>query len=93
MTLDKTASTFLSNNFHFLSFNAACAQCYPRLACPLHVSLFMQLHACLEAAPALGRDKLTTRIIRMQNHALCACTRKNGMPARKKAAKGQNQKQ
>lgn len=36
------------------SLERARAQCYPRLACPLYVSHFMQLHAWLEAAPVLG---------------------------------------
>ncbi len=54
-------------------FNTACAQCYPRLACPLHVSLLMQLHDPARSAPALApRGEKTHRII-MQIHAHYAC--------------------
>ncbi|BEM51544.1 hypothetical protein SME20J_02310 [Serratia marcescens] len=31
------------------------AQCYPRLACPLYVSLFMQVHEKAQTAPLLAR--------------------------------------
>jgi hypothetical protein len=44
----------------------------------------MQLHAWLEAAPALGRGRLNTHIIRMQNHALYACTRSLRQASQKK---------
>ncbi|QDI49368.1 hypothetical protein FG173_22020 [Serratia marcescens] len=36
-------------------FNTACAQCYPRLACPLNVSLLMHLHDPARSAPALAQ--------------------------------------
>jgi len=48
----------------------------------------MQLHAWLEAAPALGRGSLNTRIMRMQNHALYACMRSLRQASQKKAGFG-----
>ncbi|HHK8378606.1 TPA: hypothetical protein ACQVK5_003885, partial [Serratia marcescens] len=61
-----------------------CAQCYPRLACPLHVPLFMQLHEQLQTAPVLGRRGTATAFFCMQNHAPCACTLKKRGPPEKK---------
>jgi len=50
-----------------------CAQCYPRHACPLYVSLFKQLHAQTQAASALAMFVLLVRIFCMQIHAVLAC--------------------
>jgi hypothetical protein len=51
-----------------------CAQCYPRLACPLHVPLFMQLRDPARSTPGLALlGKKSHRTI-MQTHALKTCT-------------------
>jgi hypothetical protein len=47
----------------------------PRLACALHVSLFMQLHERPQAAPVLVRQGKKSEFSCMQNHAPYACTR------------------
>jgi hypothetical protein len=51
------------------------AQCYPRLACALSVSLFMHLHERLQAAPLLVQQGIKHASSCMQNHAPYACTR------------------
>lgn len=51
------------------------AQCYPRLACPLYVSIFMQVHEGPQAASLLVRQGVKNAFSYMQNHAPYACTR------------------
>ncbi|RJK62229.1 hypothetical protein CMV60_22995 [Serratia marcescens] len=51
------------------------AQCYPRHACPLYVSLFMQVHDGPQAASLLVRQGVKNAFSCMQNHAPYACTR------------------
>ncbi|WP_157765452.1 hypothetical protein [Serratia sp. BW106] len=79
--------------FQFLSLNTDCAQCYPRLACPLLVSLFMQLHDGLQTAPALGRQEDRKGIIGMQIHAPYACKLKNEKPSKEKAAESEQRRE
>ncbi|HED2348521.1 hypothetical protein [Serratia marcescens] len=57
-----------------LNYHAS-AQYFPRLACALHVSLFMQLHERPQAAPVLAWQGIKNAFSCMQNHALHACTR------------------
>ncbi len=49
------------------------AQCYPRLACPLYMSLFMQVHERPQAALLLAWQGIKNAFSYMQNHALYAC--------------------
>lgn len=59
------------------------AQCYPRHACALSVSLFMHLHEGPQVAPLLVRQGIKHASFCMQNHAPYACTR-NLTPASQK---------
>jgi len=68
-----------------------CAQCYPRLACPLLVSLFMQLHDGPQTAPALGRQGDRKGIIGMQIHAPYACMLKMRGPPEKNQQKAERE--
>ncbi|KSX89564.1 hypothetical protein APT92_21520, partial [Klebsiella pneumoniae] len=49
------------------------AQCFPRLACPLQGSVFMQVHRGAQAAPGQGPDRNNRARKRMQDHAPCGC--------------------
>ncbi|MGQ5734988.1 hypothetical protein ACUNI2_24795 [Serratia sp. IR-2025] len=68
---------------HFLS-----AQCYPRLACALHVSLFMQLHERPQASPVLVRLGMKCAFSCMQNHAPYVCTRNFRLASQEKGCFG-----
>jgi len=53
------------------------AQCYPRHACPLYASLFMQVHVLPLNAPALALQTLSDPIWIMRIHAsLCTLMQK-----------------
>ncbi|MDU1953823.1 MAG: hypothetical protein E6750_20850, partial [Atlantibacter hermannii] len=59
------------------------AQCYPRLACPLYVSVFMQLHHISKGPPVLaGLDANDPQTI-MQIHAYRSCIAVRGWFKRK----------
>ncbi|HFZ0414570.1 TPA: hypothetical protein ACIJOP_003705, partial [Escherichia coli] len=58
-------------NSHNKIFNA---QCFPRLARPLHVAVLMQLHRYYGSAPALTASSWNGHPRRMQKHSLVACT-------------------
>lgn len=49
------------------------AQCYPRLACPLDVSLFMQVQRESRPAPALALNAINKYPNRMQSNAPDSC--------------------
>jgi len=49
--------------------NYARAQCYPRHACPLYVSLFMHVHVLPLSAPALALQTHSDPIWIMRIHA------------------------
>ncbi len=57
----------------YLLASIVCAQCSPRHACPLDVSLLMQLHKWAQAAAGLARERILRTLKRMQNHAPDAC--------------------
>jgi hypothetical protein len=48
---------------------ASSAQCFPRLACALQISLLMQLHDYNQTSPALEGERGRTQKLRMQIHA------------------------
>lgn len=50
-----------------------CAQCFPRLACPLNGAVLMQVHETAQAAPGLVRERLKKVRKHMQNHAPWGC--------------------
>jgi len=79
--------------YHRICSKEACAQYSPRLACPLLVSLFMQLHDGPQTAPALGLHVVFKSIIHMQIHAPYACMLKNERPAREKAAESKHRRE
>ena len=56
--------------------NRHSAQCYPRLACPLYVSLLMQVHVRTGSSPTPAAHSRNERPKQMQNHAPDACTAK-----------------
>ncbi|HEI9794925.1 TPA: hypothetical protein ACH2JW_002138 [Serratia marcescens] len=64
------------------------AQCYPRLACALHVSLFMQLPGWPQAASVLVRLGMKNAFSYMQNHAPYACTRNLRLASQEKSCFG-----
>lgn len=64
------------------------AQYFPRLACALHVSLFMQLHERPQAAPVLVRQGMKSAFSCMQNHAPYACTRNLRLASQEKGCFG-----
>ncbi|HFM3916193.1 TPA: hypothetical protein ACG7D8_005001, partial [Escherichia coli] len=51
----------------------ASAQCFPRLARPLHGAVLMQLHRYYGSAPVLTARSLNGHPRRMQKHSLVAC--------------------
>ncbi|ASL96301.1 hypothetical protein BVG96_01200 [Serratia marcescens] len=70
----------------------SCAQYFPRLACALHVSLFMQLHERPQAAPVLVRQGMKSAFSCMQNHAPYACTRNLRLASQEKGCFGRGEK-